>query len=118
MAAELEVARQLTYAAAVRLESVHPWPIVHFCGRSAAAKCFGSSIAMTSRQTRFLLSGSGYVRDHPAERMMQDAKVTLIYEGTNPVQRLMAGHRLLLLLIPRQLRRPARTMGRPEEAPR
>ena len=42
-----------------------------------------------------LLGGAGYVKDFPAERMMRDAKITQIYEGTNQIQRLVMGRQLL-----------------------
>jgi alkylation response protein AidB-like acyl-CoA dehydrogenase len=42
-----------------------------------------------------LLGGYGYVRDYPVERMMRDAKVTQIYEGTNQIQRVVMSRELL-----------------------
>ena len=42
-----------------------------------------------------LLGGAGYVEDHPVERMMRDAKITQIYEGTNQIQRLVMGRMVL-----------------------
>jgi acyl-CoA dehydrogenase len=42
-----------------------------------------------------LLGGYGYVRDYPVERMMQDAKITQIHEGTNRIQRMVVAHQLL-----------------------
>ena len=55
---------------------------------SAAAKCFASDTAMAvTTDAVQLLGGYGYVRDFPVERMMRDAKITQIYEGTNQIQR-------------------------------
>ena len=42
-----------------------------------------------------LLGGAGYTRDFPLERMMRDAKITQIYEGTNQVQRIVMARQLL-----------------------
>jgi alkylation response protein AidB-like acyl-CoA dehydrogenase len=42
-----------------------------------------------------VLGGAGYVSDHPVERMMRDAKITQIYEGTNQIQRLVIARHLL-----------------------
>jgi alkylation response protein AidB-like acyl-CoA dehydrogenase len=42
-----------------------------------------------------LLGGYGYVNDYPAERMMRDAKITQIYEGTNQIQRMVMARQLL-----------------------
>jgi alkylation response protein AidB-like acyl-CoA dehydrogenase len=42
-----------------------------------------------------LLGGAGYTKDHPVERMMRDAKITQIYEGTNQVQRIVMARRYL-----------------------
>jgi len=92
MAAKLEAARQLTYAAAARAEAGSP-DMPYF---SAAAKCIASDTAMqiTSDAVQ-LLGGNGYVRDYPVERMLRDAKVTQIYEGTNQIQRLVIARHLL-----------------------
>ena len=42
-----------------------------------------------------LLGGYGYTRDYPLERMMRDAKITQIYEGTNQIQRMVMARQLL-----------------------
>ena len=47
-----------------------------------------------------LLGGAGYTREFPVERMMRDAKVTQIYEGTNQVQRIVVARRVLDELAP------------------
>ena len=56
----------------------------------AAAKCFASDAAMeVTTDAVQLLGGYGYTQDYPVERMMRDAKITQIYEGTNQVQRVV-----------------------------
>ena len=92
MAMRLEAARQLTYAAAARSERGDK-DLTFF---AAAAKCFASDTAMAVTVDAVqLLGGYGYTRDFPAERMMRDAKITQIYEGTNQVQRIVLARELL-----------------------
>ncbi|MFJ1913858.1 acyl-CoA dehydrogenase [Streptomyces sp. NPDC088147] len=96
MAMKLEAARQLTYAAAARSERVSAGSAkedLTFFG--AAAKCFASDAAMEiTTDAVQLLGGYGYTRDYPVERMMRDAKITQIYEGTNQVQRIVMARNL------------------------
>ncbi len=62
----------------------------------AAAKCYASDVAMQiTTDAVQLLGGAGYVRDFPVERMMRDAKITQIYEGTNQIQRVVMARQLL-----------------------
>ncbi|MDO5629701.1 MAG: acyl-CoA dehydrogenase family protein [Mobilicoccus sp.] len=92
MAMELEAARQLVYVAASKSERADD--DLSFFG--AAAKCFAGDVAMkVTTDAVQLLGGAGYVEDHPVERMMRDAKITQIYEGTNQIQRLVMGRLLL-----------------------
>ncbi|GAB3421026.1 acyl-CoA dehydrogenase family protein [Flindersiella endophytica] len=92
MAMKLEAARQLTYVAAARSERGDS--DLTFFG--AAAKCYASDIAMeVTTDAVQLLGGYGYVSDYPVERMMRDAKITQIYEGTNQVQRMVMARKLL-----------------------
>jgi alkylation response protein AidB-like acyl-CoA dehydrogenase len=92
MAMKLEAARQLTYAAAAKSERGDP--DLTFFG--AAAKCFASDAAMDiTTDAVQVLGGYGYVKDYPVERMMRDAKITQIYEGTNQIQRLVMARQLL-----------------------
>lgn len=92
MATKLEAARQLTYAAAAKSERNDD--DLSFFG--ATAKAYASDVAMEiTTDAVQLLGGAGYVVDHPVERMMRDAKITQIYEGTNQVQRLVMGRKLL-----------------------
>ena len=90
MAMNIAAARQLTYAAAVKSERSES-DLTFF---SAAAKCFATDVAMkVTTDAVQVLGGYGYVSDYPVERMMRDAKLTQIYEGTNQVQRVvMARH--------------------------
>ena len=90
MAMNIAAARQLTYAAAIKSERGER-DLTFF---SAAAKCFATDVAMkVTTDAVQVLGGYGYVSDYPVERMMRDAKLTQIYEGTNQVQRVvMARH--------------------------
>ncbi|MBB4948922.1 alkylation response protein AidB-like acyl-CoA dehydrogenase [Kitasatospora gansuensis] len=91
MAMKLEAARQLTYAAAAKSQRVDA--DLTFFG--AAAKCFASDAAMEITVDAVqLLGGYGYTRDYPLERMMRDAKITQIYEGTNQIQRIVMSRNL------------------------
>jgi alkylation response protein AidB-like acyl-CoA dehydrogenase len=92
MGMKVEAARQLTYAAAGRSERGDK--DLTFFG--ASAKCFASDVAMqVTTDAVQVLGGYGYTRDYPVERMMRDAKITQIYEGTNQVQRIVAARQLL-----------------------
>jgi butyryl-CoA dehydrogenase/acyl-CoA dehydrogenase len=92
MAMELEAARQMVYVAAAKSERGDK--DLSFFG--AAAKCYASDAAMKiTTDAVQLLGGAGYTRDFPLERMMRDAKITQIYEGTNQVQRIVMARQLL-----------------------
>ncbi|RRO20572.1 acyl-CoA dehydrogenase [Saccharopolyspora rhizosphaerae] len=92
MAMKVESARQMVYVAAARAERGEP--DLGFI--SAAAKCFASDVAMeVTTDAVQLFGGAGYTRDFPVERMMRDAKITQIYEGTNQVQRMVMARNLL-----------------------
>ncbi|MGH3348604.1 MAG: acyl-CoA dehydrogenase family protein [Nocardioides sp.] len=92
MGMKVEAARQITYAAAGRSERGDD--DLTFFG--AAAKCFASDTAMeVTTNAVQVLGGYGYTRDYPVERMMRDAKITQIYEGTNQVQRIVMARQLL-----------------------
>jgi alkylation response protein AidB-like acyl-CoA dehydrogenase len=91
MAMKIEAARQLTYAAAAKSERGDS----DLTFQGAAAKCFASDVAMeVTTDAVQLLGGYGYTRDYPVERMMRDAKITQIYEGTNQVQRIVMARNL------------------------
>lgn len=92
MGMKLSAARELTYAAAARSERGDA-DLTYF---GAAAKCFASDVAMQiTTDAVQLLGGYGYTKDFPLERMMRDAKITQIYEGTNQVQRIVMARQLL-----------------------
>jgi len=91
MAMEIAAARQLTYAAASKSESLTA-DLTFF---SAASKCYATDAAMkVTTDAVQVLGGYGYVSDYPVERMMRDAKLTQIYEGTNQIQRLVMARNL------------------------
>ncbi|GAA1075360.1 acyl-CoA dehydrogenase family protein [Nocardiopsis metallicus] len=92
MAMKLETARQMVYVAAAKSERGDD--DLAFYG--AAAKCYASDAAMEiTTDAVQLLGGAGYVKDFPLERMMRDAKITQIYEGTNQIQRMVMARQLL-----------------------
>ncbi len=92
MAMRIEAARQLVYVAAAKAERGAP----DMTFASSAAKCFASDTAMSvTTDAVQLFGGAGYTRDFPVERMMRDAKITQIYEGTNQVQRMVMARQVL-----------------------
>ncbi|MGX1563687.1 acyl-CoA dehydrogenase [Streptomyces sp. NPDC055506] len=91
MAMKISAARALTYQAAAASERGD----ADLTYQGAAAKCFASDVAMeVTTDAVQLLGGYGYTRDYPVERMMRDAKITQIYEGTNQVQRIVIARNL------------------------
>jgi alkylation response protein AidB-like acyl-CoA dehydrogenase len=91
MAMKIEAARQLVYAAAARAERDEP----NLTFTSSAAKVFASDTAMSvTTDAVQLFGGYGYTRDFPVERMMRDAKITQIYEGTNQINRMVMARTL------------------------
>ena len=97
MAMRLEGARQLTYHAAIKSErAMHGERVPDLTFVSSACKCLASDVAMdVTVDAVQLLGGYGYTSDFPAERMMRDAKITQIYEGTNQIQRMVIARQLL-----------------------
>ena len=97
MAMKLEAARQLTYhAAALSERAMNGEKVPDLTFASSACKTMASDTAMSvTTDAVQLLGGYGYVRDYPVERMMRDAKITQIYEGTNQVQRVVMARQLL-----------------------
>ena len=92
MAMKTEAARLMVYSAAARAERGEP--DLGFI--SAASKCFASDVAMeVTTDAVQLFGGAGYTVDYPVERMMRDAKITQIYEGTNQIQRVVMSRALL-----------------------
>jgi alkylation response protein AidB-like acyl-CoA dehydrogenase len=92
MAMKVEAARLMVYHAAARAERGEP--ALGFI--SSASKCFASDVAMeVTTDAVQLFGGAGYTKDFPVERMMRDAKITQIYEGTNQIQRVVMSRALL-----------------------
>ncbi|HEY7051632.1 MAG TPA: acyl-CoA dehydrogenase [Mycobacterium sp.] len=92
MAMKVEAARLMVYSAAARAERGEP--ALGFI--SSASKCFASDVAMeVTTDAVQLFGGYGYTQDFPVERMMRDAKITQIYEGTNQIQRVVMARALL-----------------------
>ncbi|HET9138533.1 acyl-CoA dehydrogenase family protein [Actinophytocola sp.] len=92
MAMRIEAARHLVYAAAAAVER----GTRNSSFMSSAAKTFASDTAMSvTTDAVQLFGGAGYTVDFPVERMMRDAKITQIYEGTNQIQRLVMARHLL-----------------------
>lgn len=92
MAMQIEAARLLVYQACY-VASQHKIPVSKY---SAMAKAFAGDTAnfVTSEAVQ-ILGGYGYTRDYPVERMMRDAKITQIYEGTNEIQRVVIAANIL-----------------------
>ena len=93
MAIEIEAARALVYKSAGMMdEKIKGIPVQMF---SAMAKYFASDMAMkVTTEVVQIMQWDGLVRKHPVERMMRDAKVLQIYEGTNQIQRMVVAHTL------------------------
>lgn len=86
MATHVEAVRSLVYSVARFMDS-HPR---FFSKESAMAKMYASDVAMKVTVDAIqVMGGYGYMRDYPVEKMMRDAKITQIYEGTNQIQRLV-----------------------------
>ncbi len=93
-AMKIEAARGLVYRACALVDEGDPYGDLGKIG--AMAKAFASDVAMAVTVDAVqLLGGYGYTRDFPVERMMRDAKITQIYEGTNQIQRVVIARKLL-----------------------
>jgi acyl-CoA dehydrogenase len=92
MAMKIESSRLLVQKAARMLDSGDKRVVAY----SSMAKCFASDTAMeVTTDAVQLLGGYGYIKDYPLERMMRDAKITQIYEGTNQIQRIIIANQLI-----------------------
>jgi alkylation response protein AidB-like acyl-CoA dehydrogenase len=92
MATQVEAARALVYKTVAQIDA----QLKESEKLSAIAKIFASEVAMkVTTDAVQILGGYGYIKDYPLERMMRDAKVTQIYEGTNQAQRLFVAHQLI-----------------------
>jgi alkylation response protein AidB-like acyl-CoA dehydrogenase len=84
MATQIEAARALVYATARMVDS----GARNISKESAMSKLFPSDVCMkVTVDAVQIFGGYGYMRDYPVEKMMRDAKITQIYEGTNQIQR-------------------------------
>ena len=91
MAMQVEAARSLVYATARTVDA----GVKNVSQESAMAKVFASDVAMkVTTDAIQVMGGAGYMRDYPAEKMMRDAKITQIYEGTNQVLRNVIGQEI------------------------
>jgi alkylation response protein AidB-like acyl-CoA dehydrogenase len=92
MASQTEAARQLTYAAAAVVDAgasdLHYWT-------SSAKLVAGDTAMRVTTDAVQVLGGYGYITEYPVERMMRDAKITQLYEGTQQIQRLIIARQLL-----------------------
>jgi alkylation response protein AidB-like acyl-CoA dehydrogenase len=92
MAAEIDAARALVYQAAQLVDDND----AHMSYLSAASKLMASNVAMkVTTDALQIAAGYGYMRDYPFERMMRDAKITQIYEGTNQIMKLVISREIL-----------------------
>jgi alkylation response protein AidB-like acyl-CoA dehydrogenase len=92
MAMEIEAARLLVYKAASLVDAKDP----RMTELASMAKCYAGDVAMkVTTDAVQILGGYGYMREYPVERMMRDAKITQIYEGTNQIQRVVIARNLL-----------------------
>jgi alkylation response protein AidB-like acyl-CoA dehydrogenase len=92
MASQTEAARQLTYAAAAAVDAGAP-DIPYW---TSTAKLIAGDTAMrVTTDAVQVLGGYGYISDYPVERMMRDAKITQLYEGTQQIQRVVIARQLL-----------------------
>ncbi|MBA3740374.1 MAG: acyl-CoA dehydrogenase family protein [Chloroflexi bacterium] len=92
MSSQTEAARQLTYAAAARVDAdasdLPYWT-------SSAKLVAGDTCMRVTTDAVQVLGGYGYITEYPVERMMRDAKITQLYEGTQQIQRLIIARQLL-----------------------
>lgn len=92
MAMKVEAARSLVYATARMIDAGEK----EFSKESAMCKTFASDVAMeVTTQAVQILGGYGYMKEYPVEKMMRDAKITQIYEGTNQIQRTVIANSLI-----------------------
>ncbi len=92
MGTKVEASRALVYASARMIDAGH-----EKCAKeSAMSKLFASDVAMeVTTDAVQIFGGYGYMKEYPVEKMMRDAKITQIYEGTNQIQRLVIGTNLI-----------------------
>ena len=92
MATQIEAARALIYATARMIDEGNK----RYSKESAMCKYYASDVAMkVTTDAVQILGGYGYMKEYPVEKMMRDAKITQIYEGTNQIQRSIVASHLL-----------------------
>ena len=96
MATKVEAAKMLVYKAARKKDEYKTNPKISYSVEAAMAKLYAAEVAMevTTKAVQ-LHGGYGYIREYEVERMMRDAKITEIYEGTSEVQRMVISADLL-----------------------
>lgn len=96
MATQIEASRALTYAVARAIDS----GLERFPKESSMAKLLSSDVAMqVTIDAVQIFGGYGYMKEYPVEKMMRDAKITQIYEGTNQIQRSVIAKNLIKELL-------------------
>ncbi|WP_275936097.1 acyl-CoA dehydrogenase family protein, partial [Clostridium haemolyticum] len=85
MDVRIEQSRYLLYQAAMDKNNGRPYSV---SAARAKLSCTDTAMYVTTEAVQ-LFGGYGYIKDYPVERMMRDAKITQIYEGTNEVQRMV-----------------------------
>ena len=96
MATKVEAAKNLVYKAALKKQQFADGARVSYSVEAAMAKLFAAEVAMeVTTKCVQLFGGYGYIREYDVERMMRDAKITEIYEGTSEVQRMVISGALL-----------------------
>ena len=96
MATQVEAAKMLVYKAAMKKQEFANGARVSYSVEAAMAKLFAAETAMdVTTKCVQLFGGYGYIREYDVERMMRDAKITEIYEGTSEVQRMVISGALL-----------------------
>ena len=96
MKARVEAAKYLVYAAALKKQAIMNGAKGRYSVEAAEAKLIAARTASdVTRRCLQLFGGYGYTRDYPIERMMRDAKITEIYEGTSEVQMMVISGAML-----------------------
>ena len=86
----------LVYKAARKKDEYKTNPKISYSVEAAMAKLYASEVAMdVTTKCVQIYGGYGYIREYPMERMMRDAKITEIYEGTSQVQRMVIAGQVL-----------------------
>ncbi len=92
MAMKIETARQLGFHAIEQIEADSPWKAKY----GAMAKCYATdAIQSVTSDAVQIMGGYGYMHDYPVEKLMRDAKIYQIFEGTNQIQRIVISSQLL-----------------------